>query len=475
MTVTAINQVLFISAPSRAADFVSRRGRPRKTNRRLVFVENRMRRRIAALFLVSCLGLSAEAAGEANGELAARSAHYFQEAKALCERDAGKLWGKSLCGPILLADPESRTVFANEGDREHQLEARGGLFVGKLPASVNIANTATEWAGTKWTMLGLPLPADAERRAALLVHELWHRVQDQLGFPSSSAANNHLDTRDGRYWLQLEWRALAAAVASKGESRQWAILDAEIFRAQRRSLFPASANEERSMEMHEGLAEYTGVRLGTVNPNRFVVTSNLKEAPEKRTFVRSFAYAAGPAYGLLLDDVSPGWRKSVRAQDDLGALLLAACKFTLPEDIAAKAEERAQAYDGVALGLSEDKRERERRQQEQTYLARLVEGPVLVIPLRKMNMQFDPRTVVPLAQHGSVYPTIRIVDVWGVLEVKQGGALMAADFSKITVPAPTDVHGQHLKTDGWTLELNANWLIEPAQRPGSYALRETNN
>src|SRR4051812_45688224 len=93
---------------------------------------------------------------------------YFREAAALCERDGGALWGKSLCSPILLVEPESREVFANQADLENQLQSRDGLFIGKLSADVNIANTAMTWAGVKWTMLMLPLPADPQRRAALL-------------------------------------------------------------------------------------------------------------------------------------------------------------------------------------------------------------------------------------------------------------------------------------------------------------------
>jgi len=372
---------------------------------------------------------------------------YFREAVALCERDNGKLWGKSLCGPILLVEPESRDVFANQADLGNRLQSRDGVFIGKLPAEVNIANTATTWAGVKWTMLMLPLPADSQRRAALLAHEMWHRIQDELGFPSSNAPNKHLDTREGRYWLQLEWRALAAALTTKGDAQREAVLDAEIFRARRHLLFPGAAAEERSMEMHEGLAEYTGVRLAASDSRQFVAATNLKEAPAKQTFVRSFAYASGPAYGVLLDEFAPAWQKNLRANDDLGVLLLTASKTTLPSDLAATAERRAAVYDGGgALSRSEEKRELDRREREKAYVARLVEGPVLEIPLRKMNMQFDPRTVMPLGEHGTVYPAIRVVDVWGALEVKSGGALISSDFSKIIVAAPTALRGHHLKS-----------------------------
>ncbi len=34
---------------------------------------------------------------------------YFQEATELCERDAGRLWGVSLCGPMVIFDPATGT------------------------------------------------------------------------------------------------------------------------------------------------------------------------------------------------------------------------------------------------------------------------------------------------------------------------------------------------------------------------------
>ena len=35
---------------------------------------------------------------------------YFGEARVLCERDGGKLWGTSLCGPMMFADAATGTT-----------------------------------------------------------------------------------------------------------------------------------------------------------------------------------------------------------------------------------------------------------------------------------------------------------------------------------------------------------------------------
>ena len=56
------------------------------------------------------------------------------------------------------------------------------------------------------------LPTPRHRREFML-HELFHRIQPDLGLITLSGQNAHLDTVEGRVWLRLEWRALARALA----------------------------------------------------------------------------------------------------------------------------------------------------------------------------------------------------------------------------------------------------------------------
>src|SRR5579884_1947831 len=108
---------------------------------------------------------------------------YFHEAETLWRQDGGRLWGRPLKGPLLFVDPTTRQAVANQADAEGRLRREGSLFIGKLPATVTVANTATEWAGVQWIMVVWPLPQNPEDRRVLLMHESWHRVQSQLGFP----------------------------------------------------------------------------------------------------------------------------------------------------------------------------------------------------------------------------------------------------------------------------------------------------
>ena len=397
---------------------------------------------------------------------------YFAEAARLCAQDAARLWGVSLCGPLMFVDPDSRQIVANQADAQQALRLEDGLHVGILPASEVIANTAFTWSGVHWTQVAWPLPEDAGRRAVLLMHEAFHRVQAEAGLPASDPDNAHLDTLDGRYLMQLEWRALARALTSKQEKpARAAARDAATFRARRYQLFPPAAAAEPALELHEGMAEYTGIRVGlsSSSARNDEALRRLSTHTRDPSFMRSFAYATGPAMGLLLDRWSPDWRRQLADDHDPAGLLMASLKFDPATIDTRELEARAASYDGAALYAAEVERDRERRALIAHYRAVLVEGPVLTLKLLRMKVQFNPRTLVPLAPEGTVYPGLRVTDDWGVLEAKQG-ALLRPDWSAVHVPAPSETGGTTLSGEGWTLSLNPGWKVVPGKRPGDLAL-----
>lgn len=430
------------------------------------------KRVLACCALVTAIVMVGGASARAEAPIPLEQARArFAEAKRLCDADGGRLWGVSLCGPIMFADPATRAFVASERDSQGFAWQVSGVFVGTLPGEQSIANTSFTWAGVRWTQILWPLPASAEDAAALMVHELFHRVQPQLGFKGGNPGNQHLDTVEGRTLLQLEWRALAAALVAKGAgARKRAIEDALAFRGERRRLFASAAAEEQDLEIFEGLAEYTGMTIAI--PTRAGRVAYALRALERTkdvpTFVRSFAYASGPAYGLLLDDSGAPWRERTRHGEDLGALLASARKIQVPADDAAALASRAERYDGQRLRAGEQARADRKQAVIAECQRRLVDGPTLRIALRHMNLQFDPRNQQPLGEAGTVYPTLRIADDWGVLTVT-GGALLAPDMMSVTVAAPKDGAASG---EGWTLELKPGWKIAAGDRPGSYVVTQ---
>ena len=168
-----------------------------------------------------------------------RAAALFAEAQAVSARDGGELWGVELYGSMLFLDPVTRTIVTNQPDPRGTLRAEGGVFVGAMPPTMGVANSAQPWQGVLWTTLVWPLPEDEVDRRQLLAHEMFHRVQPELGKESiASGPNAHLDTEQGRTWLRLEYRALERALRGDGDARRTSLEDALTFRALRQGLWP---------------------------------------------------------------------------------------------------------------------------------------------------------------------------------------------------------------------------------------------
>lgn len=369
---------------------------------------------------------------------AARTAH--AELQALCDADRGRLWGRSVCGPLVFADPRTR---------EAVQFADGKLTETRVPDSIGIANTGVDWDGRRWTMVMWPLPQSTISRRVLLAHESFHRVQPELGLPMNSPANAHLDTAEARYWMRMEWRALARALAGDEE----AIADALTFRAQRHALAPNAAEEERLLEMNEGLAEHTGFALAIPHvPERIApLVKKLANAEKSETFARSFAYTTGPAWGALLDIRDPRWTRRVKASDDLCDLLYAARPVFLTGEV------RAAAYDGAAVLAEESARAEQKRVLLATLEARFITGPTLTLPLEQMQFTFDPNHVQPFGDRGSIYQSLEVRDLWGRIVVREGGGWITSDFKRLIVPADGS---------GYDLTLHEGWKIAAGAREG---------
>src|ERR1051325_10343074 len=402
---------------------------------------------------------------------------YFQEAKSASEADQRHLWNVVLYGPMLFVEPDSRFVVANQAGGKGLLPQEGYVYIGKLPDDVVVGNTATKWAGVTWTMVMWPLPADRRERARLMTHELFHRIQDSIGLPASNPTNRHLDSQDGRTWLRMEWRALERALYEEGALRRQATADAIYFRRYRQSLFPQALADENALETNEGLAEYTGIRLSSRSEAECFARAAyaLNNAASRQTFTRSFAYANGPAYGLLLDAARVNWRRNLKAGADLSALLQKATRIKVPALSAAGAGSRSARYDRDEVIAAEGVREKKRLEGLAKYRSRLVEQPVLVLPVgESFNYSFNPNNVIAFDDLGLVYPTARVTDGWGILEVSDG-LLMFRDGNKINklqVAAPTDLQARPLQGPGWKLTLAEGWMLAPGERKGDFVLRK---
>lgn len=395
----------------------------------------------------------------------------FKLARRIAAEDGGVLWGRSLDGPILLVDPATRQVLADRAGAARRWVPNGEVYGGELPAEMQSANTAVTLDGERWTMLMWPLPSDSMKRRQLLAHELWHRIQDSIGLPFRDPPNPQVDEEQGRVLLRLEARALARALQSKGQDRAAALVTALTFRDARHRRFPGSDSTEALIERHEGMAEYTGVRMagGTVVDRRKIILTALTDMETQEHLTRSFAYTTGPAYGFLLDEIRPGWRLELRPGPDPATLARRAVGVTLFDDRRMAIEEGR--LGGPMVRVEEARRAEVRAERRRGLVGRFVTGPILVVPLVSSSISFDPNQVESLDSLGTHYGTMQLSGAWGVLDAPGGGRI-GAGWKEAYVPVGPAFVPSERKGPGWSIELRPGWRIV-ADSPGRWRLEQS--
>lgn len=391
----------------------------------------------------------------------------MQDYLTACRQDAGRLWGRSLCGPIILVDPETRRAIASAKPPGGDFVQGRGVWAGTVPPGIPLSNTSLTWVGTEWAFVRLPLPDDRLSRAQLLLHESFHRIEDSLQLQGGDPLLPHLDEREGRFWLRMELRAMSVALSTTGDSPRRATQDALLFRARRHAIYPGTDTLEDAVERHEGMAEYTGMVLALRLTGSPVSASAhfFREFESRPSFVRSLGYGTGPGLGLLLDRYAAGWRMRLAGQSPAG-MLAAAIGFHPSAKLAEEANRRSALYGGSAVATEEDAREQDRLARLAAYRARLIDGPVLLLRQNRLSRSFNPNTLVAFGPDGTVYPTGTFSADWGALEVNEGGALVAGDFQTLRVALPADTAARPIKGRGWSLELARGWRLAPGSRAG---------
>lgn len=393
----------------------------------------------------------------------AAAAAVFARAEALCTADHGRLWGVSLCVPMMFAEPNSLQAVANR----HLPGATrdGSLFRFALPAGTQIANAPFTYAGTYWAQIQWPMYGDADTQAVTLMHESFHIVQPELGFrgnadTGSISGDAFLDTQSGRIWLRGELHALRAALQNAGEQRTQALRDALAMRLYRHTLSATTGGREQRLDVLEGLAEGTGIDAG-LPPGRRIpyALRDIALVESQPSFARAFPYATGPCYTELLDAVRTGWRRRVTPSTDIALTAMRDYGLNVATPNAAQAQATIVRYGGKAIEAQEAARASRKAALDATYLRELVEGPTLSLPLERFHIRFNPRDIETLDRYGTVYHTVSVTAPWGAIDVAGGDALVTTDFKTLRVVAPAMHAGSVIAGKGWTLRLASGYSI----------------
>ena len=408
----------------------------------------------------------------------AAAAKVFARAHALCSADGGRLWGVSLCGPLMLVNPQTHAAIANVPMSGAQ--RRGSFYRFTLPADAPIGNAPFEYDGIRFAQIKWPLKGGTDRQAVTLMHESFHRVQPRLGFVFAGArtaswmisGDPALDTEAGRIWLRGEIHALRRALTSSGAARKEALSDALAMRAYRDAILPSTVAPEHVLDILEGLAESTGIDAGVPRARRIAYTlHDMRIAEDQSNYAREFFFAIGPAYSELLDAVEPDWRHMVTPNTSVAWLAARAYGIKIVTPSASAAQALLARYGGVVIEREEAAREKRRAAREARYRAELVAGPTLRLPMNDFKISFNAKYTQRLGRYGTVYHHLIVSAPWGTIVVSRGDAMIDGHFSAITVAAPATLAGSTLHGSGWVLKLSPGEKIIPdSKKPGSYTV-----
>jgi len=422
-----------------------------------------MKRLIVFLFVALCPH-SFNVRAQQTSDLKLASS-WFEELDSLCRLDAGHLWGINLYGPTMFIFPGSRMVLANEADTKGLLTGKKGLYRGLLPEDINIANTSFTWNGKAWTMVNWDAidKEDPYSRAKLLIHESFHRVEEQLGIHPVMTANTHLDQLQGAVLLKLELMALESALSSSSPEKEKENLgNALLIRKYRQALFPG--NNEDLFELHEGLPEYTGYVLSGLDPQvlPLLMIKQLELAMEKEGLANSFAYLTGPAYGILFDMSGFSWIPEIKnglTFPETGEILYGK---KVPSDtslLSSRVKELFSLYDAEEMIRQENERYEEQALLTGLYENIFLSGPVLVLANNGIQMSFNPQEKLIAVGDGVACKTMRLSGEWGIMDVRNG-IWRSNDWMQFRVVAPVNGTGGTLEEDGYLLQLNEGWRVK---------------
>ena len=365
----------------------------------------------------------------------------FDHVEKLCNEDNGKLWGVNLYSPVLGVD-SLRNIVSNVSDAPKT-----------FPADKPVANSTTELDGKRWTMVLWPLSGDQKHQSIVLIHEMFHYRQPELGLsPDRDPNNSHLSNRDARTLLKLEWNALKFAATCTGEQKKAALADALSFRERRRQLYPDFIAEENSLEIQEGLAEYTGRRIVIPSDKEYLQSlSELDYLLESDNLTRSFAYLSGPLYGLILDQSGHEWHKEINAKSNLGSSAMTIYGIDLPNDLEAAVESAKARYDFDSIDAFEESLQRKLEERNETLLKLFAPDNVITLESPNLSIQFSPNDMIKMDDGSMViYGGTAFCD-WGSVE---GHPLkVTGDWRRIELPRQDtlSVKGDTVVTTGWTL------------------------
>lgn len=385
---------------------------------------------------------------------------YIKDIQNILQNDSIKnIWGIDLYGPMMFINPDSRKVYANKQDKYYSFVKEKDLYTGYLPFEYNIANTSFVYADEVWTSVVLTKNASPVDRNRLVVHELWHSKQNELGIYPCMSKNYHLDDIEGCVLLKLEILSLYAALLETNKNNVKNHLENALFiRDKRQTIYPD--NNENVFECHEGLAEYTAVKsmlylYGNEYKNTFL--EKMLSILNEKSLSNSFAYTTGPAYGLILDEIYPSWRELVVSGQTLTDVVRTYLN-RIPDSIINNNEKNIEniinLYDANELVVQWRNEKQDMINKANKMKDKFINNDLLYISNNNISFSFNPQEgIVQYGDSAVIYKTMRLSGDFGIIDVFDG-VMVSNNWKYFIIP-----YGHSDKTKSYTLDLTNGYQV----------------
>ncbi|MDR1056098.1 MAG: hypothetical protein LBL90_09855 [Prevotellaceae bacterium] len=376
-----------------------------------------------------------------------------ETAGILKQKENTELWGVQLSAPVILIDHMKNKMYFTAIDNGQVEPLKEEAWDNKVP----LANSYFNYNGKNHITIVYDalLHSSCEDRVNLLAHEIFHSYQKGLGLPNAASMNYHMDEPVGRALLQIEIQTLRKALQGDLQS----LYDALYVKKYRQSLYPE--NNEEAYELNEGLAEYTGSKIGIKNLNdyitkRFVYNKNVG-------YTNGFGYITGAAYAYLLDDIYPGWqydKELIKGMTHLLAKVDPRYNIVVDsvylnklflaynyEQILADEYKELQSFGDIASFENLLKPEAEK----------------VVIPNNGVNFTFNPNDRVIALSDAVLLRNMTVSSEWGKVKVNSG-MIRLNNWRAFYLPPPTGINGNTVKGDNYEITLNPGWKLTKKEK-----------
>jgi hypothetical protein len=382
-----------------------------------------------------------------------------KEIQTITQKDAGKFWNIKYATPLLFVNPENRQTFVFEPEKEP--------YIVQLDNMVPVANTSSDWNGKKWAMMQIPLPKDAFEYEKFILHEMFHVLQPQLRFDSLyQMLCEHLDKEEGAILLRLELQALLKALeqSNNKDSMYKHITNALSFRNGRYALYSEAKEYENSIEINEGIAEYTALMMTQrYSPNKLndkkllnYFRNRITAFEQGGSFVRRFAYEAIPLYGYLIQMDVSDWHQKVTKETNLIDYFMQIIKGNVHEEW----KTLAAPYNYKDIAKEEHARFAQRDAVKNAVTEKFFCANHVEIPLIKYTYSFG--NFMVLDSIGEFHNHVVVIDSWGKVEASNG-AILDKGNRKVLLSPVMKTENNIITGDGWELYLNDGWVMTEQQ------------